>query len=101
FIALFVGAFVIANSFSITIAQRTRDFATLRTIGASRRLILRSVLLESLVIGSLASLTGLFLGLALAEFLFWLFDSLGFTLPTTGLPFKTRTIVVSLLAGIL
>ncbi|HZT45321.1 MAG TPA: FtsX-like permease family protein [Gaiellaceae bacterium] len=101
FIALFVGAFVIANSLSITIAQRTREFATLRTIGASRRQILRSVLLESFVIGSLASLTGLFLGLALAKFLFWLFDSLGFTLPTTGLPFKTRTIVVSLLAGIL
>ena len=100
FIALFVGAFVIANSLSITIAQRTREFATLRTIGASRRQILRSVLLESFVTGVLASLTGLFLGLALAKFLFWLFDSLGFTLPTTGLPFKTRTIVVSLLAGI-
>jgi putative ABC transport system permease protein len=100
FIALFVGAFVIANSLSITITQRTREFATLRTIGASRRQILRSVLLESFVIGALASLTGLFLGLALAKFLFWLFDSLGFTLPTTGLPFKGRTIVVSLLAGI-
>ena len=100
-IALFVGAFVIANSLSITIAQRTREFATLRTIGASRRQIMRSVLLESFVIGALASLTGLFLGLALAKFLFWLFDSLGFTLPTTGLPFKTRTIVASLVVGIL
>jgi putative ABC transport system permease protein len=100
FIALFVGAFVIANSLSITITQRTREFATLRTIGASRRQILRSVLLESFIIGALASLTGLFLGLALAKFLFWLFDSLGFTLPTTGLPFKGRTIIVSLVAGI-
>jgi putative ABC transport system permease protein len=100
-IALFVGAFVIANSLSITITQRTREFATLRTIGASRRQIMRSVLLESFVIGTLASLTGLFLGLALAKFLFWLFDSLGFTLPTTGLPFKTRTIVASLVVGIL
>jgi putative ABC transport system permease protein len=100
FIALFVGAFVIANSLSITITQRTREFATLRTIGASRRQILRSVLLESFIIGALASLTGLFLGLALAKFLFWLFDTLGFTLPTTGLPFKSRTIIVSLIAGI-
>ena len=100
FIALFVGAFVIANSLSITITQRTREFATLRTIGASRRQIMRSVLLESFVTGALASLIGLLLGLALAKFLFWLFDSLGFTLPTTGLPFKTRTIVISLIAGI-
>jgi putative ABC transport system permease protein len=100
FIALFVGAFVIANSLSITIAQRTREFATLRTIGASRRQILRSVLLESFVIGALASLIGLLLGLALAKLLFWVFGVAGFTLPNTGLPFKTRTIVVSLVAGV-
>ena len=55
-IALFVGAFVIFNTFSITVAQRTREFATLRTIGASRRQVLGSVILESLVIGLLASL---------------------------------------------
>ncbi len=100
FIALFVGAFVIANSLSITITQRTREFATLRTIGASRRQIMRSVLLESFLIGALASIVGLLLGLALAKFLFWLFGVLGFTLPTTGLPFKTRTIVISLAAGV-
>jgi putative ABC transport system permease protein len=101
FIALFVGAFVIANSLSITIAQRTREFATLRTIGASRRQILRSVLLESFVIGALASVTGLFLGLGLAKLLFWIFEQAGFTLPNTGLLFKPRTIIVSLLVGIL
>src|SRR5262249_42722589 len=50
-IALFVGSFVIANTLSITIAQRMREFATLRTIGASRRQILWSVVVESLVIG--------------------------------------------------
>ena len=66
-IALFVGAFVIFNTFSITVAQRTREFATLRTIGASRRQILGSVILESLVIGLLASLVGLGLGVLLAE----------------------------------
>jgi putative ABC transport system permease protein len=99
-IALFVGAFVIANSLSITITQRTREYATLRTIGASRRQILRSVLLESFVIGALASLIGLFLGLALAKLLFWIFGLAGFTLPNTGLLFKTRTIVVCLVVGI-
>ena len=62
-VALFVGSFVIANTLSITIAQRTRELATLRTLGATRRQVLRSVLLEALVIGVLASVVGLFLGL--------------------------------------
>ena len=83
-VALFVGAFVIANSLSITIAQRTREFATLRTLGASRRQVLRSVILEALVMGVLASVVGLFVGLALGKGLFKLFDAVGFTLPTTA-----------------
>jgi putative ABC transport system permease protein len=99
-IALFVGAFVIANSLSITIAQRTREFATLRTLGASRRQVLRSVLVESTVVGALASVVGLFLGLALAKGLFALFSAVGFTLPNSGLLLKPRTIVVALLVGI-
>ena len=57
-IALFVGSFVIANSLSITIAQRTREFATLRTIGATNRQILGSVLVEALVVGTVASVVG-------------------------------------------
>ena len=100
-IALFVGAFVIANSLSITVAQRAREFATLRTIGATRRQILRSVLFESFVLGVLASVAGLFLGLGLAKLLFWLFSQLDFTLANSGLPLRTRTIVVSLLVGVL
>ena len=66
-VALFVGAFVIANSLAITIAQRTREFATLRTLGASRRQVLFSVILEALVMGTAASIVGLFLGLALGK----------------------------------
>jgi putative ABC transport system permease protein len=100
-IALFVGAFVIANSLSITVAQRTREFATLRTIGASRRQIRRSVLIESLVLGFVASVSGLAVGLALAKGLFWLFELAGFTLPNSGLLLETRTIIVALLVGIL
>ena len=100
-IALFVGSFVIANSLSITIAQRTRELATLRTLGASRRQVLGSIIVESLVVGVIASVIGLFLGLLLAKGLFWLFDAVGFTLPNTGLVFETRTIVVALAAGIL
>ena len=100
-IALFVGSFVIANSLSITIAQRAREFATVRTLGGSRRQILTSIVIEALVVGIGASVIGLFLGLGLAKLLFWLFDLVGFTLPNTGLLFETRTIVVSLLVGIL
>ena len=100
-IALFVGSFVIANSLSITIAQRTRELATLRMLGASRRQVLGSIILEALVVGVVASSIGLFLGLLLAKGLFWLFDLVGFTLPNTGLVFETRTVFVALLAGIL
>jgi putative ABC transport system permease protein len=99
-VALFVGSFVIANSLSITIAQRTRELATLRTLGASRRQVLRSIMLEALVLGALAAVIGLFAGLALAKGLFKLFDAVGFTLPNNGLTLETRTIVVSLAVGI-
>jgi putative ABC transport system permease protein len=100
-IALFVGSFVIANSLSITIAQRSREFATLRTLGASRRQVLGSVIVEALVTGLVASVVGLFVGLGLAIGLFKLFDAVGFTLPNNGLVLETRTIVVSLLVGTL
>jgi putative ABC transport system permease protein len=100
-IALFVGSFVIANSLSITIAQRTREFATVRTIGGSRRQILTSILLEALVVGILASLAGLAVGVGLAKGLFWLFDKVGFTLPNSGLVLRPTAVVIALAAGIL
>ena len=99
-VALFVGAFVIFNTFSITVAQRTREFATLRTIGASRRQVLGSVILESLVIGLLASLVGLGLGVVLAEGIQTLFKSLGVDFPTANRVFALRTVVVSLAVGV-
>ena len=99
-IALFVGAFVIANSLSITIAQRTREFATLRTIGASRRQVLNSIIVEALAVGVIASVIGLFLGLGLARLLFWFFDLAGFTLPNTGLLLQPRTVIVALIVGV-
>jgi putative ABC transport system permease protein len=98
-IALFVGSFVIANTLSITITQRTREFATLRTMGATRRQILRSVIVEALVIGILGSVAGLFLGLALAKGLNEVFVLLGIDLPTAGTVFETRTVVVCLVVG--
>ena len=61
-IAVFVGAFIIFNTFSITVAQRTREFALLRTMGASRGQVLRSVMLEALIVGLIASILGILLG---------------------------------------
>jgi ABC-type antimicrobial peptide transport system permease subunit len=100
-VALFVGAFVIVNTLSITVAQRTREFATLRTMGATRAQVVGSVIAEALTIGTLASLTGLVLGLALAKGLNALFVSFGIDLPKSGTVFATRTVVVSLAIGIL
>ncbi len=99
-IALFVGAFVIANTLSITIAQRVREFATLRTIGGSRRQVLRTVMLEALVVGLGASVAGLFLGLGIAKGLDALFAGIGVTFPEGGTVFATRTIVVSIVVGV-
>ncbi|HEX2507511.1 MAG TPA: ABC transporter permease, partial [Miltoncostaeaceae bacterium] len=100
-IALFVGAFVIFNTLSITVAQRTRELATLRTLGASRRQVLRSVIAEAAVIGVTASLVGLGLGFGLARGLTALFDSVGFTMPQGETVVATGTVVVSLLVGTL
>jgi putative ABC transport system permease protein len=99
-VALFVGAFVIFNTMSITVAQRTRELATLRTVGASRPQVRWAVLLEAFVIGAAASLIGLGLGILLAVGLNALFDALGFGLPTTEMVIATRTILVALLVGI-
>ena len=99
FVALFVGIFVIANTLSITIAQRTRELATLRTLGATRRQVYWSVVLEAFIIGLLASVVGLFLGLALAKALNALFVLFGIDLPQVGTVFKPRTVIVSLVVG--
>jgi putative ABC transport system permease protein len=100
FIALFVGAFLIFNTFSITVAQRTREFGLLRTLGAKRRQVLRSVIVESLVLGFAGAVTGLALGLVLAPGLKALFKSFGADLPASGTVIATRTVVVSLVIGV-
>ena len=100
-ISLFVGSFVIANTLAITVAQRMRELATLRTLGASRGQVLRSVVLESVAIGIVGSLLGLFLGLGIAVGLMALLETLGIELPSGGLVFAPRTIIVSLAVGTL
>jgi putative ABC transport system permease protein len=100
-IALFVGGFVIANTLAITVAQRMRELATLRTLGASRRQVLGSVVLEAVVVGLIGSIVGLFLGLAIAVGLKALLEATGFELPGGGIVFSSQTILVSLAAGTL
>ena len=100
-VAVFVGSFTIYNTLSITVAQRSRELALLRALGASRRQVLRSVLTESLVIGTVASLIGLGVGLLLAKGLSSVFAASGVELPETGTVFATRTIIVSLAVGII
>src|SRR4029077_19332028 len=99
-LAVFVGGFVVLNTLSATVAHRTRELATLRTLGATRRQVLGSVMLESLVIGVLASAAGLLIGIALAKGLTALFVAAGQELPHAGTVVSTRTILVSLLAGV-
>ena len=100
FVALFVGAFLIFNTFSITVAQRVREFGMLRTLGAGRGQILASVVVEALAIGVLGALLGLLGGYAIAVGLNGLFVAIGIDLPTTALVTKTRTIVAALAIGI-
>jgi putative ABC transport system permease protein len=100
-IGLFVGGFVIANTLAITVAQRLRELATLRTLGASRRQVLGSVVLEAVVVGLIGSIVGLFLGLAIAIGLKALLGATGFELPGGGIVFSWRTILISLGTGTL
>jgi len=100
YVALVVGAFIIFNTFSITIAQRTRELGLLRTLGASRAQVLRSVVEEGLLLGVFGAVLGLLGGIGLAPALDGLFKAFGADLPDSGTVLETRTIVVSLLAGV-
>jgi putative ABC transport system permease protein len=97
--ALLVGAFQIFNTFSITVAQRTRENGLLRALGATRRQILSSVLLEAVTVGLLASAVGLGLGVAVAAGLKALLVGVGIDIPAGGIVFAARTVVIALLAG--
>ncbi len=100
FIALFVGGFTILNTFSIIVGQRTRELALLRIVGASRRQVFRSVLGEAAIVGVVASLIGLGLGVLAAVGLESLLSGFGVTLPSGPLVFETRTVVVCLVVGV-
>jgi putative ABC transport system permease protein len=99
-IALFVGSFLIFNTFSITVSQRTQEFGMLRTIGASGRQVMWAVLLEAALIGLAASLVGLVGGIGFVALITGLFKALGVELPTSGLVISTKTVIVALVVGL-
>jgi putative ABC transport system permease protein len=99
-IALLVATFSIYNTFSIIVAQRTRTAALLRAIGASRRQVLVSVVIEALVVGVVASLAGVAGGIAVAGLLKGLFDAAGFALPAGGIVVTGGAVIVSVVVGL-
>ena len=100
FIALFVGSFLIVNTFSIILAQRTRELALLRCIGAGQSQVLGMVLIEALFIGLVGAVVGLGVGVLVALGLRGAFATIGADLPSGGLVVEPRTIVVGLVVGV-
>ncbi|HEX7298299.1 MAG TPA: ABC transporter permease [Solirubrobacteraceae bacterium] len=98
--ALLVGAFIIFNTFSISVAQRRREFALLRSLGATRRQVLMAVAAEALLLGVAASVLGLLTGLGFARGLGALFDAAGWGIPRGAMQLAPRTIGVGLTVGI-
>ena len=100
-VALTVGAFLIVNTFSILVAQRSRELALFRAIGASRRQVARSVLAEASVVGVIGSAVGIVLGFVLAIGIRLLFGRIGLDLSASPMVLRPRTVVVALAVGLL
>jgi len=100
-VALLVGGFIIFNTFFITVAQRTRENALLRAIGATRRQVLGAVLIEALGIGLIASALGLVAGIPLAAGLKALLGAFGFPIPAGGIVLAASSAVIAFSAGVI
>jgi putative ABC transport system permease protein len=100
-VALFVGVFLILNTFSIIVAQRTRELALMRAMGASRRQVITSVLVEAVVIGLLAAGLGLAAGVGVGAGLAYLFSSFVGGLALAPLAVPLAAVIASLLVGVL
>jgi putative ABC transport system permease protein len=100
-IALFVGSFIIWNTFSMQVAQRTRELALMRAIGATRRQVMRTILAESVILGVVASLIGIAIGIAMARGLAALMSAFGLTLPTAGVQVGLDTVLIGVGVGTL
>ncbi|GAA0907771.1 ABC transporter permease [Streptomyces thermoalcalitolerans] len=100
-ISLFVGTFIIANTFTMLVAQRTRELALLRAVGASRRQVTRSVLIEAFVVGAVAAVTGLIAGIGIGEALKSLVKALGAVIPEGPVVIAPGTVLSALAVGVL
>jgi putative ABC transport system permease protein len=100
-VALFVGSFIIWNTFSMQVAQRTRELALLRAIGATRRQVMRTIMAEAVVLGVGASLVGIGLGVGMARGLSALMSWFGLPLPTASIQLDARTVLIGLAVGTL
>lgn len=100
-IALFVGSFIIWNTFSMQVAQRTRELALLRAIGATRRQVMQTIVVEAAVLGAAASALGIVLGLGMAQGLTRLMGMFGFSLPSAPLQVEAGTVAIGLAVGTL
>ena len=99
-VALVVATFTIYNTFSILVAQRTRESALLRALGASRVQVLGSVTAEAVAVGLLASVGGIAAGMGLALGLLDLMDAIGLTTPASPLALDTSTVAIALAVGV-
>jgi putative ABC transport system permease protein len=99
FVALFVGAFIIFNTFAIIVAQRTRELALLRALGATARQVTTSVVVEAVVVGVVSSAVGVLAGIGIAMALRALLNATGFDLPASGTVILPRTVFVSIIVG--
>ncbi|MEA2844288.1 MAG: putative transport system permease protein, partial [Actinomycetota bacterium] len=99
-VALLVGAFIIFNTFSILVAQRTRELGLLRALGASRSHLIVSVLAEAVVVGVVASVAGILLGVLAARGLLAVMAATGFDLPPASVVFRPRTVLACLMTGV-
>jgi putative ABC transport system permease protein len=100
-IALFVGTFIIANTFTMLVAQRTKELALLRAVGASRRQVTRTVLIEAFVVGVVAAVAGLAVGVGIGAGMRVLISTLGETIPDGPLVVTPGTVATALLVGVL
>ncbi|MCD9590343.1 MULTISPECIES: ABC transporter permease [Streptomyces] len=99
-IALFVGIFIIVNTFSMLVAQRTRELALMRAVGATRRQVTRSVLIEATIVGAIAAVVGLVAGIGIGAALRSVLNSTGANVPDGPLVVAPTTVLVSVLVGV-
>ena len=99
-IGLLVGIFIISNTFTMLVTQRMKEFALLRALGASRRQLTASVLLEAFIVGLIGSALGVITGFGLSQGLFMLLDAMSISMPGDGLTFEPVAVIVPLIVGV-